>query len=58
MDKGICINNRLIAWDRVRSYKWVIPRKKTDFVSMEINYSKYYTKNSISMTVLDEQKKR
>lgn len=56
MDKGICIDNRLIEWERVRSYKWVIPRKKIDFGSMEISYSKYYVKHLISMTVLDEQK--
>ncbi|GAB6172358.1 hypothetical protein JCM15765_18360 [Paradesulfitobacterium aromaticivorans] len=56
MDKGICIDNRLIEWDRIRSYKWVIPRKKMDFASMEISYSKYYSKHLIFMNVLDEQK--
>ncbi|KUO78192.1 MAG: hypothetical protein APF81_26415 [Desulfosporosinus sp. BRH_c37] len=56
MDKGICIDNRLIGWTKVHSYKWVIPQKKIDFASAEISYSRYYFKHLIIMTVLDEQK--
>ena len=56
MDKGICIDNRLIEWDRIRSYKWVIPRKKINFASVKISYSKYYSKHLTYMSVLDEQK--
>ncbi len=57
MEKGICINNRLIEWNRVRSYKWwTFPKKKKGFVTMEIRYSKYFFKHFDTLSVLDEQK--
>jgi hypothetical protein len=48
MEKGICINNHLIEWNRVRSYKWRY--------GMEIRYSEYFFKRFAAIFVLDEQK--
>lgn len=48
MEKGICINNQFIEWNRVRSYKWGY--------GMEIRYSEYFFKRSATIFVLDEQK--
>ena len=48
MEKGICINNHLIEWNRVRSYKWRY--------GMEIRYSEYFFKRFAALIVLDDQK--
>lgn len=48
MEKGICINNHLIEWNRVRSYKWRY--------GMEIRYSEYFFKSFAALIVLDDQK--
>ena len=48
MEKGICIDNHLIEWNRVRSYKWRY--------GMEIRYSEYFFKRFATLIVLDEQK--
>lgn len=41
LENGICFSHNLIEWDRVKSYKWVIPRKKKDYSSIKIEYSKF-----------------
>ena len=48
MEKGICVDNHLIEWNRVRSYKWRY--------GMEIRYSEYFFKRFATLIVLDEQK--
>jgi len=49
MEKVICIDNHLIEWNRVRSYKWV-------YGMMKIRYSEYFFKHSAFIIVLDGQK--
>ncbi|HEY8889772.1 MAG TPA: hypothetical protein VIM70_05920 [Clostridium sp.] len=49
MEKVICIDNHLIEWNRVRSYKWV-------YGMMKIRYSEYLFKHSAFIIVLDGQK--
>lgn len=56
LENGICSGNLLIEWDRVQSYKWVIPRKKKDYSSIKIEYSKYYSFQIAYLSVLDDQK--
>jgi len=49
MEKVICIDNHLIEWNRVRSYKWV-------YGMIKIRYSAYFFKHSAFIIVLDGQK--
>jgi len=49
MEKGICIDNHLIEWNRLRSYKWV-------YGMMKIRYSEYFFKHSAFIIVIDGQK--
>ena len=56
LENGIFSGNLLIEWDRVQSYKWVIPRKKKDYSSIKIKYSKYYSFHIAYLIVPDDQK--
>ena len=49
MEKVICIDNHLIEWNRVRSYKWV-------YGMMKIKYSEYFFRHSAFIIVVDGQK--
>jgi hypothetical protein len=56
MDNGICTGSHLIEWDRIKSYKWSIPRKKKDSISLKIGYYKFYSYQVAYLSVLDDQK--
>ena len=56
MENGICTGEHLIKWDSVKSYKWVEPRKKKNYVIMKIGYSEFYSFYSTYLCVMDDQK--
>jgi len=56
MENGICASRRLIDWDTVQSYKWMIPRARHDYFTLKIEYSKFYTFHVAYLKVFEEQK--
>lgn len=56
MEKGICTGNNLLEWDRIESFKWVIPKKTVDFGTLKIGYTKFYSYHIAYLSVVDEQK--